>query len=480
MIDAAIAMNRFGLGARAGQTIPANPQNWLLKQLDRFDPKPDLIAALPSRSEVAEDYASYLDVSKQTRRLRKVGSSSAKSDADLLVNQKASRKELRGLYEEAVQVRYKVAVRSNTDFPERLVHFWSNHFAISTDELPIVSFAGSYEFEAIRPNILGKFSDLLFAATEHPAMLLFLDQSQSLGPNSRAAKRIARRQERSIGLNENLAREVLELHTLGVRSGYTQDDVTELARALTGRTVSGVNRQRYLNRLMPKDAQLGDTVFNKGMHEPGKRQVMGMSYAAGGAAQTRAILSDLAVHPATAHHIATKLARHFVGDSPPESLILKLESNFLTTGGDLPSLYRILIEAPEAWPDQWDQKHTKFKSPWEWVVSSGRALGFNKLPGNGKMVPLFTQMGQPIWQPGSPAGYADTAETWAGGAALMRRVELAARLGRRGSNRLDARTLGPQIMPGIFGGNTQEAVLRAESPAQGLALLLVSPEFLRR
>jgi uncharacterized protein (DUF1800 family) len=331
-----------------------------------------------------------------------------------------------------------------------LVHFWSNHFAVSIDKIAVVSFAGNYEFEAIRPNIFGKFSDLLSATVHHPAMLLYLDQAQSIGPDSPIAQRVNARRDGGLGLNENLAREILELHTLGDRAAYTQSDVTEFARALTGVTIAGLGRGPA-QRLIQGSA--GDTLFVDAIHQPGGRTLLGRSYPQKGKAPALTILSDLASHPATARHIATKLARHFVADVPPPALVARLEANYLKTGGDLPSLYRVLIDAKESWQPQ----QAKFKSPWE-----------------------FTVMGQPIWKPGAPKGFGDTVSDWAGPAALMRRVEIAGRFARGAASRVDARVLAETILPNVVSKTTAEHIARAESPEQGLALLLVAPEFLRR
>jgi uncharacterized protein (DUF1800 family) len=218
-------------------------------------------------------------------------------------------------------------------------------------------------------------------------------------------------------------------------------------------------------------------VFLDAIHQPGTRRVVGRSYAQTGKAQADAILSDLATHPATAKHIATKLATHFVADSPPPSLVAKLEADFLKTGGDLKSLYRTLLSAPEAWA----AGQPKFKTPWEWTVSALRALNVQQLPGKTQAAAgLFVQMGQPIWKPGSPAGFGDTAKDWAGPAALMRRVETAGRFAKLTAGRVDARKLAPTILSSMLDPRTAEHIARAESPEQGLALLLVAPEFLRR
>jgi uncharacterized protein (DUF1800 family) len=475
MANAAIALNRFGLGARWNDSAPERPQKWLIDQLALYDAAPPMIAALPKTAELVEALQAYRMDRREIRNARKAAAANPDMSAADGEKLDASRKQVRNQYADAANARLLSALESDTPFAERLVHFWSNHFAVSIDKLPVTALAGNYEFAAIRPHIMGKFSDLLSAAVHHPAMLIYLDQAQSIGPGSVLARRVAARRNKELGLNENLAREILELHTLGVRTGYDQADVTEFAKALTGNSVAGMGNGA-LQKLLLGDARPGDAVFVDAIHEPGARRIMGKAYAQDGAKQGAAILADLAVHPATARHVAAKLAQHFVADTPPEALVRKLETNFLKTGGDLPSLYRTLVEAPEAWGRQ----QAKFKSPWEWVTSSLRALNVGELPGNAQAVGLFTQLGQPVWKPGSPAGFADTTAEWAGGSALMRRVEIADRLAQRSANKVDARELAPRILPDILSTPTSEAIARAESLAQGLALLLMSPEFLRR
>jgi uncharacterized protein (DUF1800 family) len=274
------------------------------------------------------------------------------------------------------------------------VHFWANHFAVSVDKVPVVGLAGALEADAIRPHVLARFEDMLLAAALHPAMLVYLDQAQSIGPQSMAALRAAQRQQpRRRGLNENLAREILELHTLGVRSGYTQDDVTEFARALTGWTLAG------LPGAEAGEADSGGFAYRPALHEPGSRTVLGRAYAQPGEAQARAILHDLATAPATAKHIATKLARHFVADDPPPALVQGLAEAFQRSGGDLPTVYRALIVARESWA----HATSKFKTPWEWAVSSLRALGRSEVAPL-QATGLMNQLGQPVWRPGWPAG----------------------------------------------------------------------------
>ena len=478
MTNSAAAMNRFGLGARPSASLPVSPTDWLKSQIEKYDPTLSASASQPSRASIAAGFREY-QLDRKERQVAGKGAVAAMPGDSMPQIDPAKIEKvvntLRLQYVAAVDARMDAAITSDTDFAERLVHFWSNHFAVSIDKLPVLALAGDYEFTAIRPHIMGKFSDLLFAAVTHPAMLLYLDQAQSIGPNSPLAAQVAARRNKKLGLNENLAREILELHTLGARTVYDQNDVTEFARALTGFTVGGMGKGP-VQRLMAQNGKDGDSQFFAAIHEPGDRNVIGRRYGQQGAAQARAILSDIATHPATAKHIATKLAQHFAADVPPPSLVARLEKSFLESGGDLPELYRTLIDSPEMWL----AKQAKFKSPWDWVISSLRALNVRELPNNRQSANMLAQMGQPIWKPGSPAGFSDMTENWAGGAALMRRVEIASRIAERSANRVDARTLAPRILSTQLSTMTAESIARAESPSQGLALLLLSPEFLRR
>ena len=471
--EIAIAANRFGLGLRPDGPPAGKATTWLSAQIDRFDPRPAALAALPNRATLIQS----LQDLQQLQRAKKADAANADDETAMAEKVLGNyRKALRDHYSEAVEARLQVAVASQTDVAERLVHFWSNHFAVSTDKVVITALAGNYEFDAIRPHIFGKFSDLLKAAVKHPAMLLYLDQAQSIGPDSVLAKRVNARRDVDLGLNENLAREILELHTLGVRSVYGQEDVTEFARALTGHTITGLARGP-IKRLVDGNSAAGETVFVDAIHQPGTRKVIGNSYSQSGSGQADAILSNLSTHPATAKHIAMKLATHFVADTPPSALVAKLEADFLKTGGDLKSLYSTLFAAPEAW----GTVQAKFKTPWEWTISALRALNLKQLGPNRKAsAALFAQMGQPIWRPGSPAGFGDKAQDWAGPAALMRRVETAGRFAKLTAGRVDARKLAPIILATSLDPRTAEHIARAESPEQGLALLLVAPEFLRR
>ena len=480
MLSTAIALNRFGLGARPFDQTPAHPEAWLLGQLHRFDAHPQALAVVPSRGKVVSELADYMAEAQVERRAKRepqpaaMPMGGARRDDELPdATKKFLRQDIRQNYVVMNGARLSAALTTDSPFIERLVHFWANHFAVSADKLPVIGLAGLLEFEAIRPHVLGRFSDMLVAVEQHPAMLIYLDQAQSIGPNSPVGQRIALRGGKKRGLNENLGREIMELHTLGVRTGYTQADVTEFARALTGWTVGGIDRGPSA-RLLGQSAA-GEFQFADMIHEPGPRTIMGRRYGQDGEAQARAVLMDLAASPATARHIATKLTRHFAGDDPPPAMIDRLAEAYQKSGGDLPTIYRAIIASPETWSPQ----PLKFKTPWEWSVSALRAMGQQQIEPQAASA-LLTQLGQPTWRPGSPAGFDDIAASWAAPEALMLRVQSAQRIAERASSTVDARNLAEKLFPGSLSEATRTAIARAESPAEGLALLLVSPEFVRR
>jgi len=467
----ALALNRFGLGARPDETPPTNPRNWLLDQFARFDVRPAAFVALPDASSLYRAYADEQAMQRQTRQESAGTNVDPRQDPAMRDARKDIRVQIRDAYRGAVNARLASALITQAPFVERLTHFWANHFALSVEKPQVSIYAGAYEADAIRPHVLGRFEDMLLAVERHPAMLFYLDQFRSVGPDSRAALLVAeRRPDRILGLNENLAREIMELHTLGVRTGYSQADVTEFARALTGWSVGGVGPQAGRD-----GGNVGGFLFRPGIHEPGSRTIMGKTYADEGEGQARSLLQDLAASPATARHISTKLARHFVADDPPPALIDRLAASFLKSGGDLPTLYRTLVEAPEAWIGA----APKFKSPWDWTVSALRGLGRRDI-GKIDAAPMLNQLGQPVWRPGSPAGYDDITATWAAPDALMRRVELAQRFAQGAGGQIDARALAPHLLPGTVSVETTTALAQADSGVTALALLLVSPDFQRR
>jgi len=481
----AIAFNRFGLGARSDDSPPGEPRRWLAGQFERFEPRPAPIAAAPARREVATALADYLEETRGQGRRRRAQAEPAPAmampagmDDQLAGLPDNARRFIRGAsrrnYLAMVGARTDAALTAPAPFVERMVHFWANHFAVSADKLTVIGLAGLLEFEAIRPHVLGRFRDMLVAVEQHPAMLLYLDQAQSIGPDSRAGRLAERFGRQRRGLNENLGREILELHTLGVNSGYAQADVTEFARALTGWTVRGLTRGPAA-RFAGVEGIPGDFVFAEPIHEPGARTIAGRTYRQQGEALGLAVLDDLAADPRTARHLAAKLARHFAGDEPPPAMVERLAQAWLRSGGDLPAVYRAIIDSPEAWA----ARPAKFRTPWDWSLAALRAVGARHIEAQ-PAAGLMTQLGQPVWRPGSPAGFDDIGASWAGPDALMRRVEAAERLAARSGGQIDPRQLAPRILPGALSEATAQAIARAESPGQGLALLLVSPEFLRR
>lgn len=480
MLASTIALNRFGLGARSGDPLPTDPKQWLLRQLGEFDPHPLAFAQVPQRSQVVEQLGNYLEAQQMAARAKRQLQPAALQTAMPQTPADPQGEALKTYLRQTIQQDYLVmnaarldsALTTASPFVDRLVYFWANHFAVSVDKLPVIGLAGLLEFEAIRPHVLGRFSDMLVAVEQHPAMLVYLDQAQSIGPDSQAGILAAMRGRNKIGLNENLAREIMELHTLGVRTGYSQADVTEFARALTGWTVSGLGRGPAARLIGGTGGQFQ---FAAALHEPGTRTIVGKHYSQEGEKQAKAVLLDLAASPATARHLSTKLARHFAGDDPPNAMVDRLTKAYLSSGGDLPTVYRALIASPEAWAG----RSLKFKNPWEWSVSALRAVGAPAL--DPKIAAgLFRQLGQPTWQPGSPAGWDDIAASWAGPDALVRRVEIAQRIASKAAPTIDARALAEKLFPESLSETTRTSIARAESPAEGLALLFVSPEFVRR
>jgi uncharacterized protein (DUF1800 family) len=357
--------------------------------------------------------------------------------------------------------RLQRATLAECGFAERLVVFWSNHFCISANKGGLARmWAGSFEREAIRPHVLGRFADMLKAVEQHPAMLFFLDNQQSLGPDSRAG------QNRKRGLNENLAREIMELHTLGVGGGYTQDDVTSLARIITGWTFAG--RQGQLGAP-------GSFVFNVNAHQPGPQMLLGKTYEPTGLAQGEAALADIARHPSTASFIATKFVRHFVADDPPPALVARLRDVFIKTDGDLKALATALVDSDEAWK----APLTKMRSPYDFLVASGRLLA--RVPEDpGAYLNNLNLLGQPLWSPAGPNGFADTNAAWAAPEGIKLRLDIAAQMGARLGPNIDPLDLLEFAAADAASIETRRTIERAESRQQALALLLMSPEMQRR
>lgn len=452
-----LASLRFGLGARPGELQEArqDPRGWLRSQVS--GPVPLAVsAALAPSDEILRDVLAARERRKQDKA----------SGADAA---QAFKESYLPHYRAQVLARTQSAVLSTRPFAERLVHFWCNHFAVSADKGIVTGIAGTLENEAIRPHVCGHFADLLQAVERHPAMIAFLDNRASVGPGSRAARFMNRREDaRQVGINENLAREILELHTLGVHGGYTQTDVTRFAKVLTGWSIGGLHGRA-------RGGDPGRFFFRDNVHEPGEQIILGRSFEQEGVAQGEAVLQMLAQHPSTARFLATKLARHFIADVPPPALVEHLSSAYLNSNGHLPTVYEALIGHDLAW----QMPARKFKTPQELVFSTLRA--FDTPPRDAQeALRSFEFLGQRPFTPGSPAGWPDTAQSWDGADALMHRVVWASRVGERLEAGRDPLALCRETLGSCARAETLRALHRAASGAQALALLIMSPEFQRR
>jgi uncharacterized protein (DUF1800 family) len=481
MIDAAQALHRFGLGPRPGDLdrIGDGVRNVLEQELERNPVLTD--PALKSSSEALtimhEQKERVRDFKRAARNDRAHMMTDAPPPADggmMDGGKKAEGKmapdelrKIRGgraigpmLFRDEVGARLARAKEAEAGFAERLVAFWTNHFTVSAKTQGVVRvLAGSFEREAIRANVFNRFDDMLLAATRHPAMLRYLDNAKSIGPNSFAGKR------RSRGLNENHAREIMELHTLGVDGGYTQADVIAFAKVLTGWT---------FDRGGGGPDEAGEFAFNPRWHEPGPQTILGKVYAQDDVTQGEAVLRDLARHPATARHIARKFARSFVSDAPPDALVARLEANFRQSGGDLKALARTLLQSEEAW----STPPNKIKTPQEFLFSAVRGLDID-VPAN-YVIRAMRDLGQEPWNAGSPAGYPDDNGSWLAPDGLTNRLDLAEYLAERARSDHDPRRLAVELLGPSVPQETLQPIAFAESRKQGLALLLMSPDFQRR
>ncbi len=489
---AALALHRFGFGPRAGTiaAIASDPQGALIADLDR--PKAGQLADAGLMSSGAanrmafEFNAERLAKQRLETKRQEAEKEAAKEAAKLAAENPAMHTAKTAAMENGAmekpaeakpaaapaapppetpvaenffreaQAHYRAAITAEIGLAERLVWFWSNHFCVNSDETVM---AGAYEREAIRPHVLGKFADLVLAAESHPAMLIYLSNVISMGPNSTAGI------NRNRGLNENLAREILELHTLGVRTGYSQDDVTSFAKTITGWTIYTTN---------DNPVRGGEFLFFPRLHEPGPQKVLGKSYRDTGVEQGRAVLADLVRHPATALHVATKLARHFIADDPPPALVETLRQTFIETDGDLWEVSKALVRAPESWaPEQ-----AKLKRPSEWIMAYVRAAGF---AGDARaLTATTTRLGEPLWRPAAPKGFPDQEADWIDG--IAHRLDTANAIAQNPNNydRIDPNAMLETALGPLASAETRNAVTRAETKQQAIALVLMAPEFQRR
>jgi uncharacterized protein (DUF1800 family) len=444
-----VAAIRWSYGFRPGERGPADAAA-LMAQLAAPD---------PGAGDGPPPLASLLDLLRERREVRQEQRAGTASEAAMDPLQQAVRNIRRDMFVRRVTA----AVLSPQGFRERLVQFWADHFTVRAQGPQLSVFAPHAVEAAIRPNIAGRFADLLIAAETHPGMLLFLNQNDSIGPNAPASRDGER------GLNENLAREILELHTIGVHGRYAQKDVRELAKLLTGFTVN-------LDE---------GTIFQANRAEPGPEIVLGRSYG-GGRPQAKdviAFLEDVAVHPDTAQHIARKLAVHFVSDEPDPGLVAAVAGTWQATGGDLTAVYATLLDHPAAWAVPF----VKARQPWDFTIAMLRAFGAGG-PGPLEDMDRVAQrairdletMGQKMMEPGGPNGWPEEPEAWITPQGIAARVEVVQDYARMFEATVDPRAFAGEALRDAATEPLRMAVSAAEQRWEGIALTLLSPEFNRR
>jgi len=427
-----IAAIRFGYGRRPNDPVPDDPAAWLAAQLAPGQVGPalptDLPATLPAifAAQAEDTVTSRAGMGRPNQRRILAAESAA-----LLGH----------------------AIETPFGFRERLVAFWANHFTVARQKVPY--FVGNLVREAIRLHVTGRFEDMLLAVTRHPAMLSYLDNQGSIGPESRAGQR------RQRGLNENLAREILELHTVTPAARYTQADVTAFAKVLTGWSYT------------PGRAPFGFE-FRPAAHEPGDKTVLGRTWPEGEAGGVQA-LTWLARHEATHRHLATKLVRHFVADDPPPEAVRPVFAALRDSGGNLGAAARALIALPAAW----SPPLTKLRTPTDYVLAVLRAVEAPADQSERMAMGTLNYLGQPLWGARAPIGWPDVATDWAVPETMLRRVEWANGVSARGAGR-DAAGLAEAVLGPLVRPETLRASARAGSAREALTIVLTSPEFHRR
>jgi uncharacterized protein (DUF1800 family) len=462
------ALNRLGFGPRPGdvdRVMKIGVDNWIDQQIHPERIADNVVAArlqnLPTlqmsdRDIVQKYYAPIVAMRRE-----------AKGDQEAL-------KELREkipydqrpqrVVEDLVSQRIVRAVDSDRQLNEVMVDFWMNHFNVFVGKGLDRFLLTGYERDVVRPRVWGKFEDLLMATAKSPAMLFYLDNAQS----------------RDGKLNENYAREIMELHTLGVDGGYTQKDVTELARVLTGWSIA-----------MPREG--GGFIFRPRMHDSGAKTVLGVHFPAGGGMEEgERMIHILAHHPATAHHIAYQLCQRLVSDDPPKALVDRVAKTFLATDGDLRKTVKAVIDSPEFWDPS--VYRAKVKSPFEYVVSAVRAVDAH-VDDPRPVARALQQIGEPLYGAQPPTGYKDTAEAWEGSGALMNRLNFALALANntlpgvstnvtRLVGGVDEANCTDALALALTGGNlsaeTRKSIAAQKSLPKIAGLILGSPEFQRQ
>jgi uncharacterized protein (DUF1800 family) len=474
------ALNGFGLGARAGERQRiGDARVWLRTQLQGGAP----ILRAPSEGASGA-------IADAIRAFRTVGQGDDQARREA---RQQARRALVGIAAAESRAALTERVISDRPFVERLVAFWSNHLCVSVGaKILVAPLAGSYERDAIRPHVLGRFEDMVLASAKHPAMLVYLDNFQSIGPGSNGARFSGRGGQQRRGLNENYARELLELHTVGVDGGYTQQDVQELAKILTGWTVGGLSRQNQVapggrGMTMPRgrrplgqarrgaaqtdDGRIG-FAFQDLLHEPGSKTVLGVRYGEGGVEEGERVIRALVRHPSTARFVATKLVAHFVSDEPPASAVDRIARVFRDSDGDLRAVSAALIDLSEAW----SESARKFRTPQDWLVAVLRAFDANEV--SDATLPVLRQLRHPLWSPQAPKGFGDKTQEWADPDSLLNRAELARTIARR----LRAQRIDPRMLLDVVDvrpGDPLHALLADSSIAadERIALALAGPAF---
>ena len=441
---ATIAVNRFGLGARGSELSDAQlePREWLLRQLVSpvFD---KTLGDTKSAFNVISDIRAYKQRRQQTN------SRGPKVDEAIIRP-----------YKQRLMIdSLELSVETKIPFAFRLLDFFSNHFSVSTSSQSLSILAPTLERDAIAPNLFGKFEDLLIAVEQHPATLIYLNNEKSVGPNSPMGKKVR-------GLNENLAREIFELHTLGAGGDFSLDDIRQLAMAISGWSVSDVH-----------ETEFSGFKFREKYHEPGSKHILGKSYRDDGVSQGEAILVDLARHKKTAEFISYKLAQHLIADNPPGELVTAMRDTWIRTEGDLKAVITTMIRHPQSWKSE----AQKYKTPREFVISACRAVNDLDTVDEG-MLDIALRglgfMGQKPFGAGSPAGYSQLNRAWMGSDALMKRIDWVNLLSKKTPATVS--DVAERTFASLLSSRTAKSLAGAESRTQGLAMLLLSPEFLSR
>ncbi|MFD2166739.1 DUF1800 family protein [Thalassotalea euphylliae] len=435
------AAHRYGFGIGKNQSFDSktNTTDWLISQL-KAPLKNELDSTLPNSAQISLQLSKERVAKKVAKKEGKVFRSSYSKDT----------------YRNYCIDSFNAYLQSTNGFGWRVLDFFSNHFSVSAQGRVMTALAPTLEREAILPYLNGYFGDMLRAVIKHPAMLIYLNNEKSFGPESKLGLR------RGKSFNENLAREILELHTLGVDGGYTQKDVNQLALAITGWSVANPTKE-------------GETgfKFRRNGHQGGSQTILNKVYAQPGINKGEIILSDLSQHPSTIKHLATKIASHFIVDKPSDDLISQLSETWANSKGHIPSVMRTLLESEQGQ----SLTRRKFKTGREYVISSLRMVGVKKLKPKQAMRSL-SLMGQQPFKAGSPAGFDDSESTWLAPNALLNKVEWISLVSQYGNVEIN------DIVQRVFANNTtsdnKSVVERAESKQLAISLALLSPEFMRK